>query len=140
MRPPGEGGWGLGYGMSKAAFHRVAGQLATELGHHGLRFYNVQPNLIATERIGADMAEFGIENNGAPADVIGAVVQWLLTDPEAEQMNGQNIEAQFFCHERGLLPGWDGPRPNEAPIEYDLAGYVIDQLEKGLRASQSMGA
>jgi NAD(P)-dependent dehydrogenase (short-subunit alcohol dehydrogenase family) len=133
MKPPGEGGWGLGYGMSKAAFHRVAGQLATELGHHGLRFYNVQPNLIATERIAADMAEFGIENNGAPADVIGVVVQWLLTDPEAAPLNGHNIEAQFFCHERGLLPGWDGPRPNEAPIEYDLSGYVIDELEKNLR-------
>jgi NAD(P)-dependent dehydrogenase (short-subunit alcohol dehydrogenase family) len=134
-RPPGEGGWGLGYGMSKAAFHRVAGQLATELGHHGLRFFNVQPNLIATERIAADMAEFGIENNGAPADVIGVVVQWLLTDPEAAQLNGHNIEAQFFCHERGLLPGWEGPRPNEAPIEYDLSGAIIDRLESSLRTA-----
>ena len=125
LKSPGEGGWGLGYGMSKAAFHRVAGQLATELGHHGLRFFNVQPNLIATERIAADMAEFGIENNGAPADVIGVVVQWLLTDPEADTLNGHNIEAQFFCHERKLLPGWEGPRVNDAPIEYDRAGAIL---------------
>jgi len=137
LKAPGQGGWGLGYGMSKSAFHRVAGQLATELGHHGLRFYNVQPNLIATERIAADMAEFGIENNGAPADVIGVVVQWLLTDPEAEQFNGHNIEAQFFCHERGLLPGWEGPRVNEAPIRYDLSGKVLDDLENELRARQA---
>ena len=133
-RPPGDGGWGLGYGMSKACFHRVAGHLATELAGTGVRCYNVQPNLIATERIAADMAEFGIENNGAPADVIGVVINWLLTDPEAESYNGQNIEAQFFCHERGLLPGWAGPRTNDAPIRYDLSGKVLLDLEADLRA------
>ncbi|CAB4816017.1 MAG: SDR family NAD(P)-dependent oxidoreductase [Actinobacteria bacterium] len=133
-RPPGDGGWGLGYGMSKACFHRVAGHLATELAGTGVRCYNVQPNLIATERIAADMAEFGIENNGAPADVIGVVINWLLTDPEAESYNGQNIEAQFFCHERGLLPGWAGPRANDAPIRYDLSGKVLLDLETDLRA------
>ena len=31
-RPAGEGGWGMGYGISKAAFHRIAGFLAVELG------------------------------------------------------------------------------------------------------------
>jgi len=132
--PPGDGGWGLGYGMSKACFHRVAGHLATELAGTGVRCYNVQPNLIATERIAADMAEFGIENNGAPADVIGVVINWLLTDPEAESYNGQNIEAQFFCHERGLLAGWAGPRANDAPIRYDLSGKVLLDLEADLRA------
>lgn len=132
-KPAGEGGWGMSYGVSKGAFHRVAGFLATELGDKGIRCYNVQPNLIATERIGADMAEFGIPNVGAPADVIGAVVNWLLTDPEAASLNGQNIEAQFFCHERGLLPGWEGPKPNEAPIKYDFAGAILDQLEADLR-------
>jgi NAD(P)-dependent dehydrogenase (short-subunit alcohol dehydrogenase family) len=137
--PPGRGGWGLGYGMSKAAFHRVAGQLATELAGTGVRFYNVQPNLIATERIAVDMAEFGIKPNGAPADVVAAVVVWLLTDPEAEEWNGLNIEAQFFCHERGLLPGWSGPEPAEAPIRYDLSGKVIDDYERALRARLQAG-
>lgn len=132
--PPGDGGWGLGYGMSKACLHRVAGHLATELAGTGVRCYNVQPNLIATERIAADMAEFGIENNGAPADVIGVVITWLLTDPEAASYNGHNIEAQFFCHERGLLPGWAGPRANDAPIRYDLSGKVLLDLEADLRA------
>ena len=127
-------GLGLGYGMSKAAFHRVAGQLATELEPTGVRFFNVQPNLIATERIAADMAEFGIDNVGAPADVVAAVVVWLVTDPEAAEWNGRNIEAQFFCHERNLLPGWGGPIPNEAPIRYDLSGKVLEDLETALRA------
>ena len=35
--------------------HRIAGFLAVEHGHDGIRAYNVQPNLIATERIAADM-------------------------------------------------------------------------------------
>jgi NAD(P)-dependent dehydrogenase (short-subunit alcohol dehydrogenase family) len=132
-KPAGVGGWGMGYGVSKAAFHRVAGFLSCELGDKGIRCFNVQPNLIATERIGADMAEFGIPNVGAPPEVIGAMCVWLLTDPEADQYNGENIEAQFFVHERGLLPGWDGPNPNEAPIAYDHSGAVIDDLEKALR-------
>jgi NAD(P)-dependent dehydrogenase (short-subunit alcohol dehydrogenase family) len=132
-KPAGQGGWGMGYGVSMAAFHRVAGFLATELGDQGIQCFNVQPNLIATERIGADMAEFGIENVGAPADVIGAVVVWLVTQPEAKQYNGQNIEAQFFCHEKKLVPDWDGPIPNEAPIDYDLSGKVLLDLENELR-------
>ena len=138
-KPAGQGGWGMGYGVSKAAFHRVAGFIATELGDQGVLCFNVQPNLIATERIGADMAEFGIENVGAPADVIGAVVVWLVTQPEAKEFNGQNIEAQFFCHERGLLPGWEGPRVNEAPIRYDLSGKVLADLEDALRAQLGVG-
>jgi NAD(P)-dependent dehydrogenase (short-subunit alcohol dehydrogenase family) len=131
--PAGSGGWGLGYAMSKGAFHRVAGLLATELAGTGVRCFNVQPNLIATERIAVDMAEFGIKPNGAPSDVVAAVIVWLLTDPEAEQWNGQNIEAQFFCHERNLLPWWDGPIVNEAPIRYDRSGQVLDDLETALR-------
>jgi NAD(P)-dependent dehydrogenase (short-subunit alcohol dehydrogenase family) len=49
-QPAGSGGWGLGYAMSKGAFHRVAGLLATELEGTGVRCFNVQPNLIATVR------------------------------------------------------------------------------------------
>jgi len=139
VKPAGSGGWGLGYAMSKGAFHRVAGLLATELEGTGVRAFNVQPNLIATERIAADMAEFGIANVGAPAEVVGAVVAWLVTDPEGADFNGQNIEAQFFCHERGLLPGWEGPRVNEAPIRYDLSGKVLADLEGSLRAQHGVG-
>ena len=42
-RRPGQGGWGLGYGMSKAALHRMAGILALELGAGGIRAYNLSP-------------------------------------------------------------------------------------------------
>jgi NAD(P)-dependent dehydrogenase (short-subunit alcohol dehydrogenase family) len=135
LKPAGQGGYGMGYGISKAAFHRVAGFLSCELGEQGIRAYNIQPGLIATERIAADMAEFGIANVGAPAETVALTVTWLLANPaEAKPFDGRNIEAQYFCHERGLLEGWDGPDPNEAPIEYDLSGAKLLQLETDLRA------
>lgn len=134
--PAGEGGWGMGYGISKGAFHRIAGFLAVELGDQGIRCFNVQPGLIATERIAQDMAKFGIENNGAPVEVMGKVVRWLCTDPGADDLNGRNIEAQHFCHERGLLPGWEGPRVLDNHIRYDRSGAILDDLEQALAARQ----
>jgi NAD(P)-dependent dehydrogenase (short-subunit alcohol dehydrogenase family) len=107
--PAGDGGWGLGYGISKGALHRIAGILALELGDGGIFAYNVQPGFIATERMSHDMAAFGFDaSGGAPPDVVGAVVAWLVTDPAAAEPNGRNIEAQDVCRDRGLLPGWPG--------------------------------
>jgi NAD(P)-dependent dehydrogenase (short-subunit alcohol dehydrogenase family) len=107
----GEGGWGLGYGLSKGAMHRIAGILDLELARKGIRAYNVQPGFIATERMAQDMGQFGFDSStGAPPDVVGAVVTWIVTDPEgAEQhveTDGRNFEAQDICKELNLLPGW----------------------------------
>jgi NAD(P)-dependent dehydrogenase (short-subunit alcohol dehydrogenase family) len=132
--PAGKGGWGMSYGLSKGAFQRIAGFLKVELGDQGIRCFNVQPGLIATERIGQDMAKFGIQNLGAPMEVLGKVARWLATDPGAEAFNGQNIEAQFFCHERRLLPGWDGPRVLPNKIAYDPSAANLGRLEAELAA------
>lgn len=105
--PAGHGGWGLGYGMSKAALHRLAGMLVVELGDRGIRAYNLSPGFIATERIAIDMGAFGFDARaGAPADVVGAVAAWLVTAPEAQQRSGEWVEAQDVCRQLGLLPGW----------------------------------
>jgi NAD(P)-dependent dehydrogenase (short-subunit alcohol dehydrogenase family) len=105
--PAGHGGWGLGYGMSKAALHRMAGIVAVELAGHGIRAYNLSPGFIATERIALDMGEFGFDASaGAPADVVGAVAAWLVTSPEEAPANGSWVEAQTVCRDLGLLPGW----------------------------------
>jgi NAD(P)-dependent dehydrogenase (short-subunit alcohol dehydrogenase family) len=105
--PAGQGGWGLGYGMSKAALHRLAGMLAVELGDSGIRAYNLSPGFIATERIAIDMGHFGFDASaGAPVDVVGAVAAWLVTTPEAAPRNGAWVEAQEVCRDLGLLPGW----------------------------------
>jgi NAD(P)-dependent dehydrogenase (short-subunit alcohol dehydrogenase family) len=106
-RPAGSGGWGLGYGMSKGALHRLAGMVAVELGGEGIFAYNLSPGFVATERIAIDMADFGFDASvGAPPDVVGAVAAWLVTSPEAAERNGQWIEAQEVCRDLGLLPGW----------------------------------
>jgi NAD(P)-dependent dehydrogenase (short-subunit alcohol dehydrogenase family) len=128
-RAAGEGGWGMGYGISKGAFHRVAGFLDVELGDKGIRCYNVQPGLIATERIGQDMAKFGITNVGAPPEVVGEVVVWLVTSEEAPSLSGTNIEAQWFCHDRGLLKGWDGPAQADNKIRYDDSAARLVEYE-----------
>ncbi len=66
-RPAGSGGWGLGYGMSKGALHRLAGILAVELGDRGILAFNLSPGFIATERIALDMAGFGFDaSRGRP--------------------------------------------------------------------------
>ncbi|MCU1459379.1 MAG: Short-chain dehydrogenase [Actinomycetia bacterium] len=104
--PAGEGGWGLGYGISKGGLHRIAGILALELKDRGIRAFSIQPGFIATERIAMDMADFGFDaSTGAPPQVIGEVARWLLTS-DADALNGQNVEAQQVCDELGLLPGW----------------------------------
>jgi NAD(P)-dependent dehydrogenase (short-subunit alcohol dehydrogenase family) len=103
----GQGGWGLGYGASKGAMHRIAGILALEAAGTGVRAFNVQPGFIATERIAQDMGSFGFDaSSGAPPAVMGKVCRWLLESPDADALNGQNIEAQDLCRGLGLLPGW----------------------------------
>jgi NAD(P)-dependent dehydrogenase (short-subunit alcohol dehydrogenase family) len=106
----GEGGWGLGYGMSKGAVHRLAGIVAVEYGDRGIVAFNLHPGFVATERMVIDMGAFGFDASaGAPADAIGAATAWLVTAPEARALSGRWIEGQDLCHERGLLPGWAGP-------------------------------
>lgn len=124
-RPAGDGGWGLGYGFSKAALHRIAGILDLEVADQGIRAFNVQPGFIATERMMQDMGEFSFDaSRAAPPDVVGAVVAWLAVNPGAADevmeekvyppparstKDGRNIEAQEVCRALGLLPGWPAP-------------------------------
>ena len=110
--PAGEGGWGLGYAISKGAMHRIAGILDLELADKGIRSYNVQPGFIATERMAQDMGAFAFDaSGGAPPDVVGAVVAWIVTDPEGAESrvedDARNFEAQDVCRELNLLPGWE---------------------------------
>ena len=141
----GEGGWGLGYGMSKGAMHRISGVLKGELGHHGINFFNLQPGFIATERIAQDMAKFGFDaSKGAPCDVPAKVVRWLVTHPEAAKYSGKNIEGQEFCHEMGLLPEWPGPVKasgvSAGGVKYDGSAYNMYQLMRGKNFLDVFGA
>jgi len=125
-RPAGEGGWGITYGASKAAVHRLAGMLAVELDGTGVLAFNLDPGYTWTERIEQDMAKFGFGADGAPPEVSGAVAAWLATRPEAAALNGRTVFAQTFCAEHGLLPGWtrDKVRPASARADLSAAGLV----------------
>ena len=135
----GEGGWGLCYAVSKGAIHRVAGVLAVELEGTGVQVYNVDPGFTMTERIKQDMAKFGFDLEGAPVDVSGAVVKWLVTSPDAKKFNGKTMYAQHFCHENNLLPGWTGPKHLGRMSTYDYSGAIVDgydiELEKKFLAA-----
>jgi NAD(P)-dependent dehydrogenase (short-subunit alcohol dehydrogenase family) len=110
--PAGEGGWGLGYAMSKAALHRLVGILHRELAGTGVVSVNIDPGFIATERMFQDMGDFGFDASAAaPPEVIGAVVAWLAVDPSASEWDGQVVPAQQLCADLGLVPGFT-PVPN----------------------------
>jgi NAD(P)-dependent dehydrogenase (short-subunit alcohol dehydrogenase family) len=132
--PAGQGGWGMNYGISKAALHRVAGYLNVEYGDQGVRCFNVQPGFVLNERtqLAAGAGGFGL--TGAPPDVVGAVVAWLVTDPLADEYLGTTVEAQFVCHELELLPGWEGPSPSASSVVYDRSAEALEALEEDLRA------
>ncbi len=126
----GKGGWGISYGATKAAIHRVAGILSRELEGTGVTVVNVDPGYIATERIAQDMAGYGFAADGEPPEVVGAVLAWLATSPELSQFNGGTVFAQDFCHERNLLPEWSGPKLREPSSQPDVAAYQIAQLNE----------
>jgi NAD(P)-dependent dehydrogenase (short-subunit alcohol dehydrogenase family) len=104
--PPGEGGWGLAYAMSKGAFHRLAPNLTVE--YPTLTFFNLEPGYVETERAIQNAAALGLEGRypGAPPSVPAAVIAWLASSPDAVELNGQMITAQKFAKDRGLHEKW----------------------------------
>jgi NAD(P)-dependent dehydrogenase (short-subunit alcohol dehydrogenase family) len=87
--PAKAGGWGLGYAVSKGAFHRVAPVLAAELGARGIKAFNLDPGFVATERNVLAMKDFGVDSaTGAPPDLVGEVVVQLLAEIKRESESG----------------------------------------------------
>jgi hypothetical protein len=80
------------------------------------------------------LCERGILSGGAPPDVMGAVVAWFATSAEAWARNGEAIEAQYFCHELELLPGWEGAWVGAAlATKYERPGARLSELEERRR-------
>jgi NAD(P)-dependent dehydrogenase (short-subunit alcohol dehydrogenase family) len=104
----GQGGWGMGYAMTKAAFARVAPLLHVEYGDLGLRAFSVDPGFTITERMEATGAtgQYAQHFAGARPEVIGRAIRWLATDAESDELRGKVVIAQREVKRRGLLPGW----------------------------------
>ena len=92
----GEGGWSMGYGVSKGAFHRIAGILRAERGDRRLFACNVMPGPTATERMSAvlDSYGFGPDQEWAAPSMCGDVIGWLGTADEAWAYDGQAVDAR----------------------------------------------
>ena len=131
-KPAGQGGWGMGYGISKGAFQRIAGFLNAELGPSGIRCFNVNPGSIATERklLNAGVSEFSIGEAGVSPDVVGAVVAWLATDPASDALLSSTVEAQYVCAQRNLIPGFTDPAPNVSSVRHERSGSILIGLEE----------
>ena len=106
--PPGEGGWGVLYSGSKAAFPRVAGGINAEYLRSGIKAFNVDPGNVVTEARKAIKTtdEYSAGYGSEPAEATGKVVAWLATDPGAERFLGKWIFAPKLCSDLGLLPDW----------------------------------
>jgi len=102
--PAGEGGWGLGYGASKAAFLRVAGQLHVEFGPEGIVAFNVDPGFTTNDKPSDE--QFATRFRGAPPEVTGAAIAWLCSSDDALELAGTLVYSQPLCKRRNLLPGW----------------------------------
>lgn len=110
--PVGKGGWGFAYSASKAALIRMAGVLKVEYADTPLQFFNMEPGLVMTEAMDLrpDRDEFARLYGGAPMSVPAAVVVWLATAPEANELNGQTVMAQRHCRKLNLVPEWQPRR------------------------------
>jgi NAD(P)-dependent dehydrogenase (short-subunit alcohol dehydrogenase family) len=98
---------GLGYRIGKAAGHTLVGSIQAEYGGKGVRAFNVNPGFTLTERNSLDAGEFGFDPRYAcPPQAVAAAVAWLVTSPEADALQRQNIEAQDLALARELYPDW----------------------------------
>ena len=93
--PPGEGGWGLSYAASKAAFGRIAGAINSEYRGAGIKAFNLSPGFVITESGKARGGAHAIVDAGfaaTPASVPAAAAVWLATDPDAERFLGRVVD------------------------------------------------
>jgi NAD(P)-dependent dehydrogenase (short-subunit alcohol dehydrogenase family) len=109
---PTSGRPGLGYRIGKAAGHTLVGSILAEYSDQGIKAFNVNPGFVLTERNSLDVEEFGFDPSWAgPPAAIGAAVAWLVTSPDAEELQRGNVDAQEIAIEKGLYPNW---RPTPA--------------------------
>jgi NAD(P)-dependent dehydrogenase (short-subunit alcohol dehydrogenase family) len=108
---PGEGGWGIAYSASKAAFGRVAGGINAEFSGRGVLAFNVDPGNVVTEKRKALNPDDPYEDafGAAPAEATGQVIAWLASSPDATRFAGKWVYAPKLCADLGLLPGWPAP-------------------------------
>ncbi|MGY1814531.1 SDR family NAD(P)-dependent oxidoreductase [Blastococcus sp. SYSU D00820] len=103
--PPGEGGWGLAYAASKAAFGRLAGAIDVEYRGAGVRAFNLDPGFVVTDAGAARGGTGAIAGAGfapTPETAAGAAVVWLATAPDADRFLGRVVWTPRLVADLGL--------------------------------------
>jgi NAD(P)-dependent dehydrogenase (short-subunit alcohol dehydrogenase family) len=95
--PIGQGGWGLGYSLSKAAFNRMIPGLAKELRQYGIAVIGLMPGFVGTERMAAELGEFGFDASKAlPVENPGRVCAMLATAKDPMYFSGKDVYGPAF--------------------------------------------
>lgn len=126
---PGAGGWELTYSVTKAAINRATAGLAKELRSEGIAVVNLEPGVVATERMELVTTKYGIPPVGVTPDVPGAVCAHIATHPTPMAFSGRTVDAPQFSVWAGLVDGtglrWPyGSGAWGAPPPIPVAGQV----------------
>jgi len=88
----GEGGWGLGYSLTKAAFNRMVPGLAKELRQYNIAVIGLMPGFVGTERMAIELGEFGFDASKAlPVENPGRVCAMLATAKDPLYFSGRDL-------------------------------------------------
>ncbi len=102
--PIGQGGWGLGYSLSKAALNRMVPGLAKELRPYSIAVIGLMPGFVGTERMAAELAEFGFDASKAlPVENPGRVCAMLATAKDPMYFSGKDVYGPGFHAEHALV-------------------------------------
>lgn len=128
---PGAGGWPLLYSITKAAINRATAGLAKELRGDAISVVNLEPGVVATERMLMMTSRQGIDGgaSGVSVDVPGAVCAYLAGHASPMSFSGRTVDAPQFGVWAGLfdgsvLPFPYGPTAWGAPPELAIAGQA----------------
>ncbi|HVM98109.1 MAG TPA: SDR family oxidoreductase [Candidatus Acidoferrales bacterium] len=108
-QPIGQGGWGLGYSITKAAFNRMVPGLAKELRQDNIAVIGLMPGFVGTERMAIELGEFGFDASKAlPVENPGRVCAMLASASDPMHFSGRDIYGpQFYSDHEAVL--WDYP-------------------------------
>jgi NAD(P)-dependent dehydrogenase (short-subunit alcohol dehydrogenase family) len=98
--PIGQGGWGLGYSITKAAFNRMVPGLAKELRRDSVAVIGLMPGFVATERMAIELGDFGFDaSRGLPVENPGRVCAMLATARDPMVFTGRDVYGPAFHEE-----------------------------------------
>ncbi len=98
--------------MTKAAFNRSTAGLAKELRGERIAVVNLEPGVVATERMVMYTSQQGIDlDAGVSVDIPGMVCAHLAAHPTPMAFSGRTVDAPQFSVWAGLTDGTALPYP-----------------------------